>query len=240
MILICDNCHYLFDTDSLQGFSENSENAISESCPLCGAYSITYKINTGDIFEEGIFPAIRRATFNESREYNRVISEARGLNCLDEKSKRSRARIEEAISIINMACNTLSDDEYNMLLIFSLLYGHSKDARIWLKPILGLDRFRPGSRGSSVNSHFDAIRVYENVTDMFRCFVRGSNHSLESLSSDAKYVASFMRQGDAIHVKKTTAGINRAIINSISIESLFESPGKAYLDVIRKIVSLYE
>lgn len=103
MILICDNCHYLFDTDSLKGFSDNSENDIPESCPLCGAYSITYKINTGDLFEEGIFPAIRCATFNESREYNRVISEARGLNCLDEKSKRSRARIEEAISIINKA-----------------------------------------------------------------------------------------------------------------------------------------
>ena len=60
------------------------------------------------------------------------------------------------------------------------------------------------------------------------------------VGSDANYVASFMRSDDMLPTRKTTKSIIRAIIGNISIQALCVSPSKAYLDVIRKIVSMYE
>ena len=75
---------------------------------------------------------------------------------------------------------------------------------------------------------------------MFKSFVTTRNPDPDSIGSDANYVASFMRSDDMLPARKTTKSIIRAIIGNISIQALCVSPSKAYLDVIRKIVSMYE
>ena len=134
----------------------------------------------------------------------------------------------------------MSDNEYNILLIFAFLCGRSSSVLSYLNPILGLDRFRPGSQGRPADPQYDTERVYENVTKMFKSFVTTRNPDPDSIGSDANYVASFMRSDDMLPARKTTKSIIRAIIGNISIQALCVSPGKAYLDVIRKIVSMYE
>ena len=238
MILVCDNCHYIFDSDSLEKFPVGQGKNFPECCPFCGATSVTYTITDGTIYAKETFPALRKITPSERNTYEKAILKALGSVHLDDKAKKSRVRIEKAIAIINLSADKLSDDEYNMLLIFAFLYGRNADVRFYLNPLLGLERFSPSSHGRSADAKYDTERVYEKVTKLFRSFVTSPNHNQNSLSSDARYVVSFMRQRNMMSVKKTTVRVYRSIINSISIETLCKSPGKVYLDTIRRIVDL--
>lgn len=238
MILICDNCHYIFDSDSIEKFPASPDEISSERCPFCDAISVIYTISDGAIHTKETFPALRQTTPSERNTYEKAILKALGSVHLDDKAKKSRVRIEKAIAIINLSADKLSDDEYNMLLIFAFLYGRNADVRFYLNPLLGLERFSPSSHGRSADAKYDTERVYEKVTKLFRSFVTSPNHNQNSLSSDARYVVSFMRQRNMMSVKKTTVRVYRSIINSISIETLCESPGKVYLDTIRRIVDL--
>ena len=231
MILICDNCHYIFDSDSIEKFPASPDEISSERCPFCDAISVIYTISDGAIHTKETTPS-------ESNTYEKAILKALGSVHLDDKAKKSRVRIEKAIAIINLSADKLSDDEYNMLLIFAFLYGRNADVRFYLNPLLGLERFSPSSHGRSADAKYDTERVYEKVTKLFRSFVTSPNHNQNSLSSDARYVVSFVRQRNMMSVKKTTVRVYRSIINSISIETLCESPGKVYLDTIRRIVDL--
>ena len=240
MILICDNCHHLFDSDTFQGTFESDKTAISTCCPFCGASTVIYTISTGNINEERAFPAIRHASSNENNMYEQAIRKAGSSGYLNKKTAESKVRIEEAINLISLVADRMSDDEHNMLLIFAFFYGYSTDARIWLKPILGLSRFRPGSRGRSADPCFDTIRVYENVTEMFRSFATRPNHYPGHLSSNASHVASLMRQSGVALGNKSSAKVYSVIIKNISIQTLSTSPGAVYLNVIKKLVELCE
>ena len=177
---------------------------------------------------------------SERNTYEKAALKAHGSIQHDNIAKKSRARIEEALAIVNSSADEMSDNEYNILLIFAFLCGRSSSVLSYLNPILGLDRFRPGSQGRPADPQYDTERVYENVTKMFKSFVTTRNPDPDSIGSDANYVASFMRSDDMLPARKTTKSIIRAIIGNISIQALCVSPGKAYLDVIRKIVSMYE
>lgn len=240
MILICDNCHYIFDSEILEKFPVSPEQIFPKCCPFCSASSVTYTISNGAVLTKETFPALRRTTLGERNTYEKAILKAREPIPHDNITKKARTRIEEALAIINSSADELSDDEYNILLIFAFLYGRSSCVLTYLNPILGQDRFRPGSQGRPADPQYDTERVYENVTKMFKSFVTTQNPVPDSLGSDANYVASFMRSDDMVPVKKTTKGIIRTIIDNISIEALCASPGKVYLDIISKIVSLYE
>ena len=240
MILVCDNCHYIFDSDSLEKFPVGQEKNFPECCPFCGATSVTYTISDGTIYAKETFPALRKITPSERNTYEKAALKAHGSIQHDNIAKKSRARIEEALAIVNSSADKLSDNEYNILLIFAFLCGRSSSVLSYLNPILGLDRFRPGSQGRPADPQYDTERVYENVTKMFKSFVTTQNPAPDSIGSDANYVASFMRSDDMLPARKTTKSIIRAIIGNISIQALCVSPGKTYLDVIRKIVSMYE
>ena len=240
MILICDNCHHIFDSDSLEKFPVSREKNFPECCPFCGATSVTYTLSDGRVHAKKAFPALRHTTPSERNIYEKTVLKAHESIQHDNITKKARARIEEALAIVNTSADELSDDEYNMLLIFAFLCGHSFSVLSYLNPILGLDRFRPGSQGRPADPQYDTERVYENVTKMFKSFVTTRNPDPDSIGSDANYVASFMRSDGMLPARKTTKSIIRAIIGNISIQALCVSPGKAYLDVIRKIVSMYE
>ena len=240
MILICDNCHYIFDSDNFEKIPVSPEKNYPECCPFCGVTSVTYTISDGKIHVKETFPALRYITPSEHNLYEKSVLKARESIQHANIAKKERAKIEEALVIINSSADELFDDEYNMLLIFAFLCGRSSNVLSYLTPILGLDRFRPGSQGRPADPQYDTERVYENVTKMFKSFVTSQNPAPDSLGSDANYVASFMRSGDNVPVRKTMKGIVRAIIDSISIEALCASPGKVYLDIISKIVNLYE
>ena len=156
------------------------------------------------------------------------------------KQMSQKQKKEKAINLINSVADMLSDDEYNILLIFAFLYAYSTDACIWLKPILGLSRFRPGSRGRSADSCFDTIRVYEHVTEMFRSFATRRHHYPDYLSSNASHVASLMRQSGVDLGNKSSAKAYTVIIKNIRIQTLSTSPGAVYLNVIKKLVELCE
>ena len=240
MILICDNCYHIFDSDSLEKFPVSREKNFPECCPFCGATSVTYTLSDGRVHAKKAFPALRHTTPSERNIYEKTVLKAHESIQHDNIVNKARARIEEALAIINSSGDELFDDEYNMLLIFAFLCGRSSNVLSYLTPILGLDRFRPGSQGRPADPQYDTERVYENVTKMFKSFVTSQNPAPDSLGSDANYVASFMRSGDNVPVRKTMKGIVRAIIDNISIEALCASPGKVYLDIISKIVNLYE
>lgn len=237
MIFICDNCHHLFDPDTLHGSFAGRNKVIPQYCPFCKATTVNYKINVGNACIEGTFPAIRRTTFSESYEYNHVINEVGDVNHFGKQPKEEQVKIEEAIALITSVADKLSDDEYNMLLIFAFLYGYSTDACIWLKPILGLSRFRPGNRGRSVDPRFDSIRVYENVTNMFRSFVNRRN-CMDSFSAGASHVASLMRHNSTVSARRSTTMTYKATIKNISIQTLCMSPSAVYLETVRKLVEL--
>ena len=240
MILICDNCHHLFDLDTLQGASAGRNNTILQCCPFCDASTVIYKISTGNTYVETTIHAIRRASSNERHMYKQAILKDNYSGCLNEKANESKTKNEKAINLINSVADMLSDDEYNILLIFSFLYAYSTDACIWLKPILGLSRFRPGSRGRSADPCFDTIRVYENVTEMFRSFATRPNHYPGHLSSNASHVASLMRQSGVALGNKSSTKAYTVIIKNIRIQTLSTSPGAVYLNVIKKLVELCE
>ena len=240
MILICDNCHHLFDSDTFQGTFESDKTAISTCCPFCGASTVIYTISTGNINEERAFPAIRHASSNENNMYEQAIRKAGSSGYLNKKTAESKVRIEEAINLISLVADRMSDDEHNMLLIFAFFYGYSTDARIWLKPILGLSRFRPGSQGRPADPRFDTVRVYKNVTEIFRSFISEKDHDANPLISDSKYVASLMRHSYKISSKKSMARTYNAIIKNISIQTLCSSPSEIYLETISNLISLFD
>ena len=239
MILICDNCHYLFDSGNLQGDSAGLNKKL-KCCPFCDASTITYKISTGSTYVERTIHAIRQASSNERYIYEQAILKDNDSGYLNGKENESKIKIEKAINLINPVADMLPDDEYNILLIFAFLYGYSIDPCIWLKPILGLSRFRPGSRGRSANPCFDTIRVYENVTEMFRSFATRRQSYPVFLSTDANHVASLMRQSGVALGNKSSAKAITIIIKNIRIQTISTSPGAVYINVIKKLVELCE
>ena len=238
MILICDNCHYIFDSDIVEKHPVSHEKIFPESCPFCGAASVTCTISAGKFHAKEVFPALRYTTSGERTTYEKAVLKARESIQHDNIAKK--ARIEDALAIINPSANDLSDDEYNMLLIFAFLYGYSTDARAWLKPILGLERFRPGSQGKPADPQYDTIRVYENVTKVFSSFIKRVDRYPDSLSSVAVHVASMMRHGVTVSAKRSMVRTYKATIKNISMQTLCKSPGEVYLETINNLMELWE
>ena len=240
MILICDNCHYIFDYDIIEKHPVSPEKIFPESCPFCGATSVTCTISANKFHAKEAFPALRYATPGERTTYEKAVLKARGSIPQDETVKKARAKLEEALALINLSADKLSNDEYNMLLIFAFLYGYSTDARAWLKPILGLERFRPGSQGKPADPQYDTIRVYENVTKVFSSFIKRVDRYPDSLSSVAVHVASMMRHGITVSAKRSMVRTYKATIKNISMQTLCKSPGEVYLETINNLMELWE
>ena len=114
MILVCDNCHYIFDSDSLEKFPVGQGKNFPECCPFCGATSVTYTISDGTIYAKETFPALRKITPRERNTYEKAALKAHGSIQHDNIAKKSRARIEEALAIVNSSADKLSDNEADM------------------------------------------------------------------------------------------------------------------------------
>lgn len=163
----------------------------------------------------------------------REIRQTRNSVCPENvppEQKSRRARINDAVAlIINTSDKELSDDEYNMLLIFAFLYGHSAGAREWLGPILGLSRFQPSNRCRPADPKYDIIRVYENVTGIIEALASAKGYR-DVISEDAAYVVSLMRTKSPKDGKT-----NRKVVKSISIKTLDAAPGQAYINAVQQL-----
>lgn len=217
--------------------------------PSCGASYISYKIDAGDIQTEGSLPAVRHATHQEIEEYVQAFKYARSNK---HKEIQACRKIEEALATLRSYSDRLSDDEYNILLIFVFFIAHSAKPETWLEPVLVIARLRPSpvNRGRTALPERDVIRAYENMIQIFCSMVKGSSKIPDTGNSDAYRLATLMRKpsemtsGHASYredSRRKSASQKKALlktINNISIGTISETPSRDYLEVVREYLDL--
>ena len=258
MIFICDSCHYLFEkrlftnpetnkqasADPEKLLTHDAHNNVPSMCPSCGASCITYKIETGDIQTTGSLPAVRYAAPREIEEYVQAVNIARSSK---QKEIQACKKTEEALAILHACSDRLSNDEYNLLLIFVFFVEHSAKPEAWLEPVLGISRFRPSpfNSGRAARPEQDVIRAYENMLQIFSSMVKGLG-TTSTESADAYRIASLMRKTSEMTSDRESSQKKQALqrktllktIRNIPIESISEAPGQDYLEAVRKLLDL--
>lgn len=220
-------------------------NNVPLICPSCGASYISYKIDAGDIQTESTLPTVRYAAPQEIDIFIQAVNNARSKK---QKEMKTCKKIEEALAILQTHSDHLSDDEYNLLLIFVFFIAHSAKPETWLEPVLGISRFRPSpvNRGRAACPERDVIRAYENMIQIFCSMVKGPSEIPNAGSSDAYRLTTQMRKPSEIASEREgrrgkSASQKKALlktINNISIGTISETPSRDYLGVVREFLDL--
>ena len=248
MILTCNSCHHVFDSDELV-----------RHCPSCGTATIMIRVRTGEVDKTVPVPAIRLADKNEVEAFQYALKEAEIENLLDQQSLEARKRLRAALGIIDSVDGSghagLTDSEYNMLLMLSCFYAIATNPKSWLEPVLGLKRFRPYGRGRAADPSLDTQRLYETVKSIFKSEVQRSVIPKKQKTDPADPFPAFsapvsyldtrawivtqlfgrfrINDEDRPDNRKRTPG---AIVQAVDIGELCENPGDTYLATVAKLV----